>query len=79
MVSVELRTLLRAYAALALAQRGAKLYAGAAPPHPYLAAVINSQKIALLELEGILEKALAENNSGAPPLDADGEGAAFLM
>ena len=73
------KALLRASVALALAQRATSLYAGDAPPHPYLAAVINSQELAARELDTVLERALTDAACAAPPSDAEEEISALLM
>jgi len=72
------KALLRASVAVALAQRAASLYAADAPPHPYLAAVINSQELAARELDAVLERALAEAACAALTPDAE-EVSALLM
>lgn len=55
----DIRTLLRAYAALTLAHHAAERYAGSAPPHPYLLTVANNHSLAIRELERLLEGALS--------------------
>ena len=70
-MSEEVRALLRAYTALALARRAAELYEDAAPAHPYLVSVINHQELAARELEAVLERALSEVGPGAAPLEAE--------
>ena len=70
-MSEEVRALLRAYTALALARRAAELYQDAAPAHPYLVSVINHQELAARELDGVLERALSEVGAGAAPLEAE--------
>ena len=80
MISDEVRALLRAYTALALARRAAELYNGAAPAHPYLAAVVNNQELAARELDAVLERALSEAVGGdAAPPEAGEEYAALVM
>ena len=69
-MSEEVRALLRAYTALALARRAAELYKDAAPAHPYLASIINNQELAARELDAVLERALSEIGAGAEPLEA---------
>ena len=77
-VSEEVRALLRAYAALALARRAAELYTDDAPAHPFLAAIVNNQELAERELEAVLEKALS-GGEGAAALPEAGEECAPLI
>ena len=80
LISDEVRALLRAYAALALARRAAELYNGAAPADPYLAAVVNNQELAARELDAVLERALSgAGGGGAAPPEAGEEYAALVM
>jgi hypothetical protein len=79
LTSDEVRALLRAYTALALARRAAELYNGAAPTHPYLAAIVNNQELAARELDAVLERALSVAGGGAAPLEAGEEYAALVM
>ena len=78
-MSEEIRALLRAYTALALARRAAELYSDISPKHPYLAAMINNQELAASELEAVLEGAFSGVGGGAAPLDAGEECAALVM
>jgi hypothetical protein len=75
----EIRILLRAYAALTLAQRAAERCAGCVAPHPYLSAVVNSQRLALGELEGLLEAAVSGVTGPPPVREPEAECAAMLM
>ena len=79
MTADEVRALLRAYTALALARRAAELYNGAAPAHPYLAAIVNNQEVAARELDAVLERAFSEAVGGPAPLEAAEEYAALVM
>ena len=78
-MSGEVRALLRAYTALALARRAAELYIEAAPAHPYLASIISSQELAAGELDAVLERALSEVVGGAAPPEAGEECASLVM
>ena len=75
----EVRGLLRAYAALALAHRAAELYAATSPPNPYLSAIINNQELTSRELDVILERLLSEVESVAAPHEVEEVSSAFLM
>ena len=77
-VSEEVRALLRAYAALALARRAAELYTEAAAAHPLLAAIVNNQELAARELDAVLENVLSGGEGGAALPEA-GEECAFLI
>ena len=77
-MSEEVRVLLRAYAALALARRAAELYADGAPAHPFLAAIVNNQELAARELDVVLAKALSRGEGGAA-LPEVGEACASLI
>jgi hypothetical protein len=78
-MSEEVKALLRAYTALALAQRAAELYNDDAPGHPYLAAIVNSQEVAARELGAVLERVLPVVVGAAAPLEAEDECAALIM
>ena len=78
-MSEEVRSLLRAYTALALARRAAELYKDAAPAHPYLGSIINNQELAARELDAVLERVLSEVGAGAAPLEAGEECTSLVM
>jgi hypothetical protein len=78
-MSEEVRALLRAYTALALARRAAELYADDAPAHNYLAAIVNSQEVAARELDAVLERLLPAVEGGAALLEEGEECAALIM
>lgn len=73
------KALLRVSVALTLAQRAAALYVAAAPPHPYLAAITNSQELAARELDAVLERALTQVACATSPPNAEEEVSALLM
>jgi hypothetical protein len=75
----EIRILVRAYAALTLARHAAERHAGCGPPHPCLSAVINSQRLALGELESLLEAAVSGVTDPSPMREPEAECAAMLM
>ena len=78
-MSEEVRALLRAYTALALARRAAELYHDHAPAHAYLSAVINNQELAARELDSVLERVISDVSGVTAPLDAEEECVAFVM
>lgn len=78
-MSEEVRALLRAYTALALARRAAELYTDAAAAHPFLAVIVNNQELAARELDAVLENALSGGEGGAAVPEAGEECASLIM
>jgi len=75
----EIKALLRAYAALALAQHAAEQYADYSTPDARLASLVKCQALAARELDGLLERAFSGLPEAFAPADAEGDCPSLLM
>ena len=75
----EIKALLRAYAALALAQHAAERCADASAHDPRLASVVKCQALAARELDCLLERALSDRADLAAACYVEEECPALLM